>query len=88
MSDTGFISNEDDVITLEYEDGSIVSFEIMRKFDIEDKAYIALLSQDDIEEVLLFCCEEEGNGFYLRIIEDDEFNTAWDEFERIIEEEW
>ncbi len=50
MNDTGYISNGENEVTMEYEDG------------------------DD--------------GFYLRILDEDEFDTVWDEFERIIEEEW
>ena len=88
MDNTGFISNKEDVITLEYEDGSISSFEIMGKFDYEDGTYIALLSQENAEEAMLFGCEEEGDGFYLRMLDDEEFDAVWDEFERIIEEEW
>ena len=88
MSKTGFITNEEDVITFEYEDGSIASFEIMGKFDYEDGTYIALLSQEDVEEAMLFGCDEEGDGFYLKVLEGKEFDAVWDEFERIIEEEW
>ena len=83
-----FISNDEDVITLEYEDGSVFDYEIMGKFDFEDKTYIALLSKIDPDEVILFGCEEENNGFYLKVLEDDEWDTVVNEFDRIIEEEW
>ena len=88
MTNTGFISNEEDVITLEYEDSSIESFEIMGKFDYEDGTYIALLSQEDPEEAMLFGCDEENDGFYLRVLDEEEFDAVWDQFHRIVEEEW
>ncbi|MBE6037144.1 MAG: DUF1292 domain-containing protein [Clostridiales bacterium] len=82
-------NDEADFLTLEFEDGVEVECEIMGVFDVEGKEYIALLPNDDTEEVYLYGYKELDNDeFELIDIEDDaEFEKVAKEFEAITSEE-
>ena len=81
--------DEREFITLEYGDGSELECEILGVFDVDGKEYIALLPQDDSEEIFLYgYMELENDEFELIDIDDDEeFEKVSAEFNRIMEEE-
>ena len=82
---------EDDAeyITLEFEDGMEVEAEIMGIFEVEGKEYIALIPDDDTDDVYLYGYKEVSEEeFELIDIEDDaEFEKVVAEFEKLTEEE-
>ena len=69
---------DEDFITLEFENGEEVECEIMGIFDVEDKEYIALLPDDGTDDVYLYGYKEiSDEEFELVDIEDD------DEFDKV-----
>ena len=80
---------EADFITLEFDDGAEVECEIMGVFDFEGKEYIALIPDDDTDDVYIYGYKEVGDDkFDLVDIEDDaEFEKVVAEFDKIMEEE-
>ena len=81
--------DEADVITLEFDDGVEVECEIMGVFDYNGKEYIALIPDDDSDDVYLYGYKEVGEEeFELIDIEDDaEFEAVVAEFDKIMMEE-
>ncbi|MGI6256908.1 MAG: DUF1292 domain-containing protein [Anaerovoracaceae bacterium] len=77
---------EKDVITLEFDDGEEVECEIMGVFEAGGKDYIALIPDDDSEDVYIYGYKETGDEeFELVDIEDDEeFKAASAEFDSIM----
>ena len=82
------IEEEEDIITLEFDDGGEVECEIMGVFDHEGKEYIALIPHDDSDDVYLYGYKEAGEDeFELVDIEDDaEFEKVVAEFDKIMAE--
>lgn len=80
---------EADFITLEFDDGAEVECEIMGVFDFEGKEYIALIPDDDTDDVYIYGYKEVGDDeFELVDIQDDaEFEKVVAEFDKIMEEE-
>ncbi|NLP30808.1 MAG: DUF1292 domain-containing protein [Clostridiales bacterium] len=78
-----------DVITLEFDDGEEIECEIMGVFDVDGKEYIALIPNDDTDDVYIYGYKEVGEDeFELIDIEDDEeFKKAAEEFEKITTED-
>ncbi|MBO5517128.1 MAG: DUF1292 domain-containing protein [Firmicutes bacterium] len=94
MSDeTKRIEDEEmDVITLEFDDGTEIDAEIMGVFEVpgfEGKEYIALIPDDDTDDVYIYGYKElSEEEFELIDIEDDaEFEKVVEEFDKIMEEE-
>ena len=81
--------NEEDFITLEFEDGQEVECEIMGIFECEGKEYIALIPDDGSDDVYLYGYKEVSEEeFELLDIEDDaEFKKVVEEFDKITAEE-
>ena len=81
--------DEPEMITLEFDDGVEIEAEIMGIFDVEDKEYIALIPDDDTDDVYLYGYKEiSEEEFELVDIEDDaEFEKVAAEFERLTAEE-
>ena len=80
---------EPEYITLEFDDGMEVEAEIMGIFEVEGKEYIALIPDDDTDDVYLYGYKEVSDEeFELIDIEDDaEFDKVCAEFEKITAEE-
>jgi len=80
---------EPEYITLEFDDGAEVECEIMGVFEVEGKEYIALIPDDDTDDVYLYGFKETGDDeFELIDIEDDaEFDKVAAEFDKIAAEE-
>ena len=94
MSDeTKRIEDEEmDIITLEFDDGTEVEAEILGIFDVpglEGKEYIALIPDDDTDDVYIYGYKEiSEEEFELIDIEDDaEFEKVVEEFDKITAEE-
>jgi uncharacterized protein YrzB (UPF0473 family) len=90
MAEDKYTRDEDsDIITLEFEDGQEVECEIMGIFDLDDKEYIALIPDDDSDDIYLYGYKEiSDEEFELLDIEDDaEFEKVVAEFDRITAEE-
>ena len=75
-----------DFITLEYDDGTELECEILGVFEAAEKEYIALVPQDDSDDVYIYGYKETGEDeFELIDIEDDsEFEKATEEFEKLV----
>ena len=78
---------ETDFITLEFDDGTEVECEIMGVFDYDGKEYIALIPDDQSDDVYIYGYKEVGDDeFELVDIEDDEeYNTEVAECDSIME---
>lgn len=88
--DCGCDANEEaDFITLEFDDGVEVECEIMGIFDYEGKEYIALLPNDETDDVYIYGYKEVSEEeFELIDIEDDaEFEKVVAEFDKLTAEE-
>ena len=83
------IEEEAEFITLEFEDGTEVEAEIMGIFDVDGKEYIALIPDDDSDDVYLYGYKEVSEEeFELIDIEDDaEFDKVVKVFEELTDEE-
>lgn len=81
--------DEADFITLEFDDGVSVECEIMGVFDFEGKEYIALIPDDDSDDVYIYGYKELGEEeFELVDIEDDaEFEKVVAEFDKLTAEQ-
>jgi len=81
--------DEPEVITLEFDDGVEIEAEIMGIFDVADKEYIALIPNDDTDDVYLYGYKEisEEEFELVDIEDDDEFEKVAAEFERLTAEE-
>lgn len=80
---------EEDLITLEFDDGSMKECEIMGIFDHDGKDYIALIPQDETDDVYIYGYKELKNDeFELFDIKDDDlFNDVVKEFDYIMGED-
>ena len=81
--------NDEDFITLEFEDGQEVECEIMGIFECEGKEYIALIPDDGTDDVYIYGYKEisEEEFELVDIIDDAEFEKAVAEFDKITAEE-
>lgn len=79
---------EADFITLEFDDGVEVECEIMGVFEYDGNEYIALIPNDETDDVYIYGYKEVGEDeFELVDIEDDaEFEKVVAEFDKIMEE--
>ena len=78
---------EADFITLEFDDGVEVECEIMGVFEYDGKEYIALIPDDDTDDVYIYGYKEVGEDeFELVDIDDDaEVEKVVAEFDKIME---
>ena len=83
------VEDDAEFITLEFDDGSEVEAEIMGIFDVEGKEYIALIPDDDSDDVYLYGYKEVSDEEFelIDIEDDDEFDKVVKEFDRITAEE-
>ena len=76
-----YTEDEPMVVTLEYEDGAEIETEVMGIFEVDGKEYIALIPNDDSDDVYLYGYAELGDDeFELIDIEDEA------EFEKVVQE--
>ncbi len=81
--------NEEDFITLEFDDGNEVECEIMGIFEVEGKEYIALIPDDGSDDVYIYGYKEINDDEFelVDIVDDAEFEKAVAEFDKITAEE-
>lgn len=89
MEDKKNMQEEVDVITLEFDDDTKVECEIMGVFEVDGKEYIALIPDDETDDVYIYGYEEVGEDeFEIVDIEDDAlFEKVVAEFDAIMAEE-
>ena len=80
---------EAEFITLEFDDGTEVEAEIMGIFEVEGKEYIALIPDDDSDDVYLYGYKEVSDEEFelIDIEDDDEFDKFVKVFEELTDEE-
>lgn len=81
------LDEEEEIITLEFDDGTSVEAEIMGVFEAAGKEYIALIPNDGTDDVYIYGYQEVGDDEYDLIdITDEEFEIAVAEFDKIVAE--
>ena len=85
MEDKKALYGEDEILTLEFDDGAPVECGVMGVFDVNGKEYIALDALDDSDDVYLYGYKETEDDFELEDIPDDVFESVSAEFERLME---
>ncbi|MBO4235714.1 MAG: DUF1292 domain-containing protein [Firmicutes bacterium] len=82
------VQSEEDIITLEFDDGEDVECEIMGIFDYDGSEYIALIPLDDSDDVYIYGYREVGEDAFeiVDILDDDLFEKVVGEFEAIMAE--
>lgn len=85
---------EDATVSLELEDGTKLTCSVVAIFPVDDREYIALLPENQVEgfdenEVFLYrYIELEGDDIDLEPIEDeDEYEAVCDAFDELLDEE-
>jgi hypothetical protein len=80
--------DDSDFITLEFDDGLTVECEIMGVFDFEGKEYIALIPDDDSDDVYIYGYKEVNEDEFelIDILDDDEFERVIAEFEQLTDD--
>ena len=88
MADNKQVQNEEDIITLEFDDGADVECEIMGIFDYDGSDYIALIPLDDSDDVYIYGYREVGEDEFeiVDILDDELFEKVVAEFEAIMAE--
>jgi|SRR6056297_586929 uncharacterized protein YrzB (UPF0473 family) len=71
--------NDDQFLTLEWEDGSAVECEIIDQIDLDGKQYIALLPRDE-DQAIIFSYKEIAGEIELGNLEDEEFKKVSEAF--------
>ena len=77
---------EDEIITLEFEDGESFECGIMGIFDVDGKDYIALDALDDSNDVYLYIYEPTEDDFELLDIPEEDFDKVAAEFDRLMDD--
>jgi len=77
---------EDEIITLDFDDGTHFDCGIMGIFAVEGKDYIALEALDGTEDVYLYGYQENGDDFDLLDIDEQTFEKVAAEFESLTDE--
>ena len=77
---------EEDIITLEFDDDTAVDCCVMGTFEVGDKEYIALAPEDGTDDVYIYGYHQiSDDEFEILEIEDDaEFDAAAAEFDAIM----
>ena len=78
-----------DFITLEFDDGAEIEREIMGIFEVDGKEYIALIPDDETDDVYIYGYAEisEVEFELLDIDDDEEFSKVVAEFDKLTAEE-
>ncbi|MBQ6621429.1 MAG: DUF1292 domain-containing protein [Mogibacterium sp.] len=91
MSDelNNILEEEEDIITLEFDDNTAVDCFIIGVFEANGKEYIALEPDDGSDDVYIYGYKENADdSFELIEIDDDaEFSKAVEEFDLIMSQE-
>ena len=87
MADNKNNVQDENFITLEFDDGAEIECEVMGVFDFGGDEYIALIPQDDTDDVYIYGYKDVGEDeFELVDIEDDAlFEKVVAEFDAIMD---
>ena len=77
---------EDEILTLEFDDGESFECGIMGIFDLDDKQYIALETFDESNDVYLYEYVPTDEDFELVDIPEEDFDRVAAEFDRLMDE--
>ncbi|WP_368487742.1 DUF1292 domain-containing protein [Clostridium sp. BJN0013] len=81
------MENDISSLMLEDENGDKVKFQVVTKFDIEDKEYIIVVPEEnkDSKEAIVLKIVEEGNGseMLVTVEDEDEFNQVSEVYEAL-----
>ena len=74
----------DDKITLEFDDGEVIEFDIIGVFTVKGVDYIALLDAENDQEYI-FKYIENGEDFELDEVPEEDFDEVSAEYDRLLE---
>lgn len=86
MEDKRALYGEDEILTLEFDDGASFECGVMGTFECKDKEYIALEALDDSDDVYLYEYVPTDDDFELLDIPEEDFDLVSAEFERLMDE--
>ena len=86
MEDKRALYAEDEIMTLEFDDGFSFECGIMGTFELDGKEYIALDALDDSDDVYLYEYMPKEDDFELIDIPEEDFERVSKEFDRLMEE--
>ena len=86
MEDKRAEYSEDEIITLEFDEGDSFECGIMGVFDLDDKQYIALEPLDESNDVYLYGYVQTDDDFELLDIPEEDFDRVAAEFDRLMDE--
>ena len=86
MEDKRAEYSEDEILTLEFDDGESFECGIMGIFDLDDKQYIALETFDESNDVYLYEYVPTDEDFELVDIPEEDFGRVAAEFDRLMDE--
>ena len=80
---------EEDIITLEFDDDTAVDCVIMGTYELNDKEYIALAPEDGTDDVYIYGYKQLADDEFeiIEIESEEEFDAAAAEFDAIMAEE-
>lgn len=79
--------DEEDIITLEFDDDTAVDAEVIGVFELGDKEYIALAPIDGTDDVYIYGYKDNDDETFelLEIEDEEEFNKAVEEFDKLMD---
>ena len=86
MEDKRAQYSEDEILTLEFDDGESFECGIMGVFDLDEKQYSALEAFDDTNDVYLYEYVPTDDDFELEDIPEEDFDRVAAEFDRLMDE--
>ena len=89
QEERNMIEEEEDIMTLEFDDGTAVDCDVLGTFEADSKEYIALAPIDGTDDVYIYGYKDiDADTFDIVDIDDEEeFNTAVKAFEAAMAEE-
>ena len=86
MEDKRALYGEDEILTLEFDDGAAFECGVMGTFELNGKEYIALEALDDTDDVYLYEYVPTDDDFELLDIPEEDFDLVAAEFDRLMDE--
>lgn len=86
MDEKRALYGEDEIITLEFDDGATFECGIIGTFELDDKEYIALDALDETNDVYLYGYVPTDDDFELLDIPEEDFDRVAAEFDRLMDE--
>jgi len=77
---------ENEIITLEFDDGVSIECGIIGTFELDDKEYIALDALDETNDVYLYGYVPTDDDFELLDIDEADFDRVAAEFDRLMDD--